>query len=71
MPNGELHDIYGDSVISAGKNKGKIRYNYPNAKVFEVLNQKPSRIKILYWNQNMSENIKNSISTLRDLYELK
>ena len=68
MPNGQLSDIYGDSIIAAGKNKGKIRYNYTQATKFKLLENNPSRIKILYWNSNIEEKIKESISVLTDIY---
>ena len=68
MPNGELSSIYGDDVISAGKNKGKIRYNYSKVKYFELLENKPSRTKVLLWNDNMKPEVENAMIELRKIY---
>lgn len=68
MPNGELHDIYGDRVISAGKNKGKIRFNYTKTREFELLEDKPLRTKVLLWNQNMAPDVELAMSELKDIY---
>lgn len=69
MPNGELHSIYGDKVISAGKNPGKIRFNYTKVKEFELLDGKPSRTKVLLWNKNMTSEVEKAMSELKDIYE--
>ena len=67
MPNGELHDIYGDKVISAGKNKGKIRFNYTKAREFELLEDKPLRTKVLLWNEKMLPQVETlNISSVRE-----
>lgn len=56
IPNGALYDTYGDCV-NAGKHKkelnklnsrGDIRFLYKDASKFENLNNKPSRIKVIY-----------------------
>lgn len=69
MPNGELNSVYGDRVISAGKNPGKIRFNYTQVKEFELLEDKPSRTKVLLWNENMSNEVERAMSGLKEIYE--
>ena len=68
MPNGALSDVYGDDILAAGKNKGKIIYNYLKAESFKLLDDAPSRIRVLYWNQHMSEKIKDDLSSLENIY---
>ncbi|EOU1467733.1 TPA: hypothetical protein ACOTFX_001211 [Clostridium perfringens] len=69
MPNGELNSVYGDKVISAGKNKGKIRFNYSKIKKFELLPDKPYRTKVLLWNKSMDEDVLKAMSELKDIYD--
>lgn len=69
MPNGELNSIYGDKVISPGKNPGKIRFNYTQVKEFELLEGKPSRTKVLLWNENMTSEVEKVMSGLKEIYE--
>jgi hypothetical protein len=61
IPNGILKNVYKDiNVISAGKNPGKIRYNYIKLDKFKLLiNQ--SRIKIVYWNFHYNFHVLNQI----------
>jgi hypothetical protein len=69
MPNGELNSIYEkDKVLSAGKNPGKIRFNYTNIPNFKLLDNKP-RTKIIYWKPDMDEKIKIRMSKLYDIYK--
>ena len=68
MPNGELSEIYGNKVVSAGKNPGKIRFNYTRVPKFELLKDK-YRTKILLWNENMSEHVKSRLSELSQFYD--
>lgn len=42
MPNGLLYSSYGDRILSAGKNPGKIRFNYANL-TFENIFDRPLR----------------------------
>lgn len=66
MPNGELNNVYGNKVLSAGKNPGKIRFNYTQVPKFELLTKGTHyRTKILLWNENMDESVKNRLSALK------
>lgn len=69
MPNGELNSVYGNKVISPGKNPGKIRFNYTQVKEFELLEDKPSRAKVLLWNENMASEVEKAMSGLKEIYE--
>lgn len=67
MPNGELSPIYDDAhVLSAGKNKGKIRFNYSKCKYFNLLEDGPLRTKILLWNPD--PDIESNLSDIKDIY---
>lgn len=68
MPNGALNSVYGDDVISAGKNPGKIRFNYTKTKYFELLEDKPMRTKVLLWNENMSPEVQVDMKELKNIY---
>lgn len=66
MPNGILKDVYNDEPLVAGKNPGKIRFNYTKCHQFKLLNNQ-SRLKIILWNENMSEEISNKIKHIKEL----
>lgn len=68
MPNGGLNRVYGDNVISPGKNPGKIRFNYAQIKYFELLERKPMRTKVLLWNKNMRPEVQIAMRELYDIY---
>lgn len=68
MPNGELSDVYEPNTLNAGKNRGKIRYNYSKCKYFELLDDKPLRTKVLIWSPE-SIDVEKKISTIKEIYE--
>lgn len=61
MPNGKLEPYYKERPLKAGKNPGKVRFNFSNVYKFELLDEnpytgeKPKRVKIIYKNPNMSD----------------
>jgi len=60
VPNGKLSEIYGDEIVDAGKTgyKGKgFRYNFSSRPYFELLDEKPKRIRILFASDDIKENI--------------
>lgn len=71
MPNGILNETYGNKVLKAGKNPGKIRYNFSKTPVFELLNNKPSRIKFVLVNPEMDNNIKSKAKKILEFYQSK
>lgn len=62
VPNGKLEEYYKDRPLKAGKNVGKVRFNFKECSSFELLESNPSRVKIVYENPEMSETLKNSLS---------
>ena len=56
VPNGELYEIYTDEIYNASKNKGAaFRYKYKSKPRFELLNNKPYRIRKLYLSDDVRE----------------
>lgn len=55
IPNGILHDIYGNYICGSSKNKNEaFRYKYKNNPCFQLLKDKPFRFKILYKDENIN-----------------
>jgi hypothetical protein len=52
MPNGQLEPIYGDSILRAGKNPGKVRYHFSAVPNFNLIPSE-KRIKVIYFDNNM------------------
>ncbi len=68
MPNGKLANVYRDTVLKAGKTKGKIRFKFAQCNKFLLLENKPSRIKVIYLNENINERFKNRLKFFFDIY---
>ena len=59
IPNGRLKEIYGDSIIGAGKNKGKsFRFEYKNSPYFKICHKAKltKRVKFIYKKTTVKEN---------------
>jgi hypothetical protein len=70
MPNGCLRDVYGDDVLAAGKNPGKIRFNFSKVNKFELIDGKPARVKVVYFNEkDMTVQEGKEMKTIKDFYE--
>lgn|SRR5699024_2701925 len=69
MPNGELKDVYGDKVLRAGKNPGKIRFNFSKTGKFELLEGEPSRVTFVLVNPEMEEEYKNKAKKILQFYK--
>lgn len=52
MPNGELVEHYESRPLKAGKNPDKVRFNFKEVNKFELLENKNSRIKVVYLDIN-------------------
>ncbi|PIW70096.1 MAG: hypothetical protein COW08_03650 [Ignavibacteriales bacterium CG12_big_fil_rev_8_21_14_0_65_30_8] len=66
VPNGDLKNVYKDKIVEAGKSgySGKgFRYKFSDNSIFELLKNKPSRVRIIY----ASEDIKDEINDIIDL----
>ena len=69
MPNGELESYYKERVLKAGKNPNKTRFRIYSVNKFELLPDKPSRIKVVYFNENMDEEIKKKLKLHKEIYD--
>lgn len=69
MPNGELEKHYKHRVLKAGKNPDKTRFNIKEVNSFELLENQPSRIKIVYFDKNMPEQYKKRLSLFESIYD--
>lgn len=69
MPNGELEKYYGSRVLKAGKNLDKTRFNLVEVNSFELLENSPSRIKVIYFNENMDEKLKKKLKLFKSIFE--
>jgi len=69
MPNGELEVHYKNRPLSAGKNIDKTRFNFQEVNKFELLENKPSRVKVVYFNKNMNIELKSKLQFFEDLIQ--
>lgn len=69
MPNGLLYPKYGDDILQCGKNVDKSRYTYRNNSKFILLEDEPSRINVVYWNNDMDEKLKKYFKNLKNIYD--
>lgn len=69
MPNGELYSYYGTKVLSAGKNPDKARFHFSKISSFELLNEKPKRIKVIYFDDEMNAEHKNKLKIIENIYK--
>lgn len=69
MPNGSLGESYGSDVLKAGKTPGKIRFNFSKADEFRLLDGKPKRVKVVYFNDNMEKKFLKKLEYLQGLYQ--
>lgn len=68
MPNGELETHYKNRVLSAGKLTDKARFNFTNVFSFELLDNVPSRLKVVYFDTNMKQEFKSKLTFFEELY---
>lgn len=69
MPNGLLYKKYKDSILQCGKNVDESRYTYKVNNKFSLLEYNPSRINVVYWNENMDEDSKRYFNNLKQIYD--
>ncbi|MHA6258290.1 PDDEXK family nuclease [Sporosarcina sp. CAU 1771] len=69
MPNGKLNDVYGNRVLKAGKNPGRIRYNFSKTPTFELLKGTPTRIKFVLVNPTMEDSVKRGAARVLSFYK--
>ncbi len=69
MPNGSLYNIYGSNVLKAGKNTGKIRFNFFEASDFKLLEGAPKRIRVVYFDENMDDKYIKRLNFIKSIYD--
>lgn len=69
MPNGELEKHYKSRVLQAGKNLDKTRFRFSEVSEFELLENMPKRIKVVYFDEDMDDNYKNKLTFFEKLYK--
>ncbi|WP_271407359.1 PDDEXK family nuclease [Tenacibaculum soleae] len=69
MPNGQLENHYGSRVLQAGKNPGKTRFRFTEIPTFELLEVPKSRVKVIYFDKNMEDDLKNRLSFYEEIFD--
>ncbi|MDC1022492.1 hypothetical protein OAQ85_03550 [Schleiferiaceae bacterium] len=69
MPNGELVTHYGSKVLSPGKLADKARFSFKKVPTFELIEKPKSRVKVVYFDNSMNEELKESLSFYKKVYE--
>ena len=69
MPNGLLNKVYKSDVLKAGKNPGKIRFRFSATPKFRLIKNNPSRIKVVYFDEDMDNKYKVKLKFIRAIYE--
>lgn len=67
MPNGQLESTYGSNILRAGKNPGKVRYNFSAIPSFTLL-RRQSRIKVIYFDESMNTAFCSKLSFIESMY---
>lgn len=62
VPNGKLEKKYKERPLKAGKNLDKTRFNFKECSTFEFLENQPKRVRVVYKNPDMSDNMKKRLS---------
>jgi len=68
LPNGELETHYGNKVFQAGKNPDKSRFRFSEIPTFELIDELPSRIKVIYFDKNMNQTLLNKLDFIHNIY---
>jgi hypothetical protein len=67
MPNGELSSVYSNKVLKAGKNPDKTRFNFSKVSKFELLDDRPSRIKVVFFDKNMDPKYRKKLKFIEEV----
>lgn len=69
MPNGRLYEYYKGRPLKAGKIEEETRFHIAKCHEFELIQDKPSRIKVVYFNDTMlSEQQRRKLSFISSKY---
>lgn len=69
MPNGELESHYKERVLKAGKNLDKTRFKFSELQSFELLDNNPNRVKVVYFDKNMNPEYRKKLKFYENIYE--
>ncbi len=69
MPNGSLEPVYSSDVLKAGKNPGKVRFNFKKISEFILLGEDKKRVRVVYFDENMENKYKSKLDFLYGLYK--
>jgi len=69
MPNGILAETYGSDVLKAGKNPGKIRFNFSKTDSFKLIRGSPKRIKVVYFDSKMDKKYLAKLKFIKAVYD--
>ena len=69
MPNWELEPNYTTRVLQAGKNPDKTRFRFSEVFLFELLDIKTSRVKVIYFDKDMKEEYKRKLGFYEYIYD--
>lgn len=69
MPNGELESHYKTRVLKAGKKIYLTRFRFAELPNFELLENKPKRIKVVYFDKAMNIEYKNKLKFYEEIYD--
>lgn len=68
MPNGQLESYYKTRVLKAWKIEEETRFNFSEVSKFELLENNPKRIKVVYLDNNMKTEYKKKLKFYEDIY---
>lgn len=68
MPNGDLEPYYWTKVLKPWKNPDKTRFAITKTPQFDLLPDKPYRVKVIYFNQDMPKNIRKKLKFYEEVY---
>lgn len=69
MPNGELVQHYKSRPLGAGKNIEKTRFKFTDITDFELLDEKPKRVKVVFFDKNMHASYKDKLLFFEKIYD--
>lgn len=68
MPNWQLESHYKNRVLQAWKNLDKTRFKFTKVPNFELLDDSPSRLKVIFYDKNMDDTYKNKLDFFKNIY---
>lgn len=69
MPNWKLVDHYWYRTLKAWKTLDETRFRFSEMPTFELLNDTPSRVKVIYFDKEMDVKFKKKLTFYEDIYD--